>query len=76
MAEPLNPTERALTRRQVAAVLGVSFNTVRRLEAAGKLPQPVQVAPHRVVHLESDIVAYLRNAPRGPSPHRPPPQPR
>lgn len=64
-------TERALTRLQVAAVLGVSVRTVKRLEAEGKLPQPVQLTAQRVAHLESDIVAFLRSLPRGPSPHRP-----
>lgn len=58
--------DRALTIREAADVLGVSYATARRLMLEGKIPYQ-QVSPRRIVVRESALMTYLhlitRNAP-------------
>ena len=58
--------DRALTIREAADILGVSYATVRRLLLEGKIPFQ-QVSPRRIVVRESALMTYLhlitRNAP-------------
>jgi len=58
--------ERALSRPEAAARLGISTGTLRRLVIDGELPPPRQVSPGRFRHLESELNAYLRSRPTEP----------
>jgi predicted DNA-binding transcriptional regulator AlpA len=57
--------DRALTRRETALRLGISMPTLRRIEQDGGL-HPRSVTPGRVVHLESEVVEFLRSRPTEP----------
>ncbi|WP_432613079.1 helix-turn-helix transcriptional regulator [Geotalea uraniireducens] len=53
-----------LSRREVAALLGVGASTIRRLELAGELPPRVQVSPRRIGYFSSEIEKFLKQLPR------------
>ena len=48
-----------LNRKQVSERTGLSFTTLKRLEAAGKFPGRRQITERRVAWLESDIDSFI-----------------
>ena len=59
-------TDRGLSRMETAARLGVSLPTLRRLVKDGELAPPRAISPGRAVHLESEVIAFLRSRPAEP----------
>jgi predicted DNA-binding transcriptional regulator AlpA len=54
-----------LTRHDVAALLDVHFETVKRLERAGKFPRPVRITPKIVRYDKAAIEKFLQDAAAG-----------
>ena len=59
-----NPQDFA-TRAEAARVLGVSTETLRRLERRNEGPKVVRVSPGRALYPNVDLVLYLKNQTRG-----------
>lgn len=58
--------ERMIRQKHLAAVLGVSLDTIKRWKREEKLPPAVQIGPRSVAWREKDIEAYIaRNSPTG-----------
>lgn len=61
------PREELLCTREAAAkMLGVSLSTIKRMEAAGELPEPIKLGERRVAHRIVDIekLAKFKGKPR------------
>jgi excisionase family DNA binding protein len=58
LTTPAPTTDRLLTVRQVAGLLGVSTRLIFKLRAAGKLPRDLRVG-HAVRFAEQDIRAWI-----------------
>ena len=57
--ETIGGVERVLSRREVAALLGVSIPTLWRLVRAKKFPPPIRISPGRVGWLASTVRRWL-----------------
>jgi predicted DNA-binding transcriptional regulator AlpA len=56
------PTERGLRLHEVAALLGLSVSSVRRLQARPDFPAARRFGPRSVRWVASEVVAFLRGA--------------
>ncbi len=48
-----------LNRKQVSERTGLSFTTLKRLEAAGKFPSRRQITERRVAWVEAEITNFI-----------------
>lgn len=58
------------TREDAATMLCVSLSTIKRMEADGHLPEPIQVGERGVRHrlVDIEVLARFRGAPKVPGP--------
>ena len=61
-SEPIQATDRALTRRQAADICGYSQQTLANLMVLREGP-PVRKHRRKCLYLESELLAWLRSLP-------------
>ena len=55
---------RAICRKQVAGLIGVSHSTTYRMVKRGELPRPVQLSKGRVIWWLDELLDFLEGLPR------------
>jgi predicted DNA-binding transcriptional regulator AlpA len=55
---PLGAPDRLLTERSAAEILGVSVDTLRRLNRRGEGPMRRKISPRRIGYKLSEVEAY------------------